>query len=51
MTSMSAQQDGGLAEFPDATWWGLEHFIGGATLEDLAGQDLARREGREYRLG
>jgi 2,3-bisphosphoglycerate-dependent phosphoglycerate mutase len=34
-----------------ATWWGLEHFIGGATLEDLAGRDLARREGWEYRLG
>jgi 2,3-bisphosphoglycerate-dependent phosphoglycerate mutase len=34
-----------------ATWWGLDHFIGGATLEDLAVQDLARREGREYRLG
>jgi 2,3-bisphosphoglycerate-dependent phosphoglycerate mutase len=34
-----------------ATWWGLEHFIGGATLEDLAEQDLAWREGWEYRLG
>ena len=34
-----------------ATWWGLDHFIHGATLEDLAVQDLGWREGREYRLG
>jgi 2,3-bisphosphoglycerate-dependent phosphoglycerate mutase len=34
-----------------ATWWGLEHFIGGEALEDLAEQDLGRREGWEYRLG
>jgi 2,3-bisphosphoglycerate-dependent phosphoglycerate mutase len=34
-----------------ATWWGLDHFIAGATLEDLAGQDLGWRDGREYRLG
>jgi broad specificity phosphatase PhoE len=34
-----------------ATWWGLDHFIGGATLEDLAGQGFALREGWEYRLG
>lgn len=34
-----------------ATRWGLEHFIGGATLEDLAEQSLSWREGWEYRLG
>ena len=34
-----------------ATWWGLDHFIGGATLEDLAAQDAAWRAGRLYRLG
>jgi 2,3-bisphosphoglycerate-dependent phosphoglycerate mutase len=34
-----------------ASWWGLDHFIGGATLEDLAAQDLGWRDGREYRLG
>jgi broad specificity phosphatase PhoE len=33
-----------------ATWWGLDHFIGGATLEDLAVQEIGWREGREYRL-
>ncbi|HEY6294662.1 MAG TPA: histidine phosphatase family protein [Streptosporangiaceae bacterium] len=33
-----------------ATRWGLDHFIGGATLEDLAGQDFAWREGWEYLL-
>ena len=33
-----------------ATWWGLDHFIGGGTLEDLAIQDHGWREGREYRL-
>ena len=34
-----------------ATWWGLDHFIAGTTLEDLAVQDSAWREGRLYRLG
>ena len=34
-----------------ATRWGLDHFIDGATLEDLAEQDFAWREGWEYRLG
>lgn len=34
-----------------ATWWGLEHFIGGATLEDLAEQGFAWQEGWEYRVG
>jgi 2,3-bisphosphoglycerate-dependent phosphoglycerate mutase len=34
-----------------ATRWGLEHFIGGAALEDLARQNLAWREGWEYSLG
>jgi 2,3-bisphosphoglycerate-dependent phosphoglycerate mutase len=34
-----------------ATWWALDHFIHGVTLEDLAIQDLGWREGREYRLG
>ena len=34
-----------------ATWWGLDHFINGVTLEDLAIQDLGWRAGREYRLG
>ena len=34
-----------------ATRWGLDHFIGGAALEDLIGQDFAWREGWEYRLG
>jgi 2,3-bisphosphoglycerate-dependent phosphoglycerate mutase len=34
-----------------ATWWGLDHFIHGVTLEDLAIRDLGWREGREYRLG
>jgi 2,3-bisphosphoglycerate-dependent phosphoglycerate mutase len=33
------------------TWWGLDHFINGVTLEDLAIQDLGWRAGREYRLG
>ena len=33
-----------------ATRWGLDHHINGVTLEDLAGQDFARREGWEYRL-
>jgi 2,3-bisphosphoglycerate-dependent phosphoglycerate mutase len=34
-----------------ATRWGLDHFAGGAALEDLIGQDFAWREGWEYRLG
>ena len=34
-----------------ATRWGLDHFIGGAALEDLIGQDFAWQEGWEYRLG
>jgi 2,3-bisphosphoglycerate-dependent phosphoglycerate mutase len=33
-----------------ATRWGLDHFIGGAALEALAGQDFAWREGWEYLL-
>lgn len=34
-----------------ATRWGLDHFIGGAALEDLVAEDFAWREGWEYRLG
>lgn len=34
-----------------ATWWGMEHFRGGTSLEDLAGEDLAWQPGWEYRLG
>ena len=33
-----------------ATRWGLDHFISGAPLEDLAGQDFAWQEGWEYRV-
>jgi broad specificity phosphatase PhoE len=33
------------------TWWGLDHFIAGTTLEDLAGQEFGWREGWEYTLG
>ena len=33
-----------------ATRWGLEHFIGGVPLEDLAEQDVAWQEGWEYRV-
>ena len=33
-----------------ATRWGLDHFIGGAALEDLVEQDFAWREGWEYLL-
>jgi broad specificity phosphatase PhoE len=33
-----------------ATRWGLDHFIGGVPLEDLAGEDFVWREGWEYRL-
>ncbi|MGH3254974.1 MAG: histidine phosphatase family protein [Streptosporangiaceae bacterium] len=33
-----------------ATRWGLDHFIGGAALEDLAEQDFAWQEGWEYLL-
>jgi 2,3-bisphosphoglycerate-dependent phosphoglycerate mutase len=32
-----------------ATRWGLDHFIGGASLEDLIDQDFAWQEGWEYR--
>jgi len=34
-----------------ATRWGLEHFLAGAALEDLAGEEFTGREGWEYRLG
>jgi hypothetical protein len=30
---------------------GLDHFIPGASLEDLMDQDFAWQEGWEYRLG
>jgi hypothetical protein len=33
-----------------ATRWGLEHFIGGVPLEELAEQHSAWRDGWEYRL-
>jgi broad specificity phosphatase PhoE len=33
-----------------ATRWGLDHFIGGVPLEDLAEQDFAWQEGWEYRI-
>jgi broad specificity phosphatase PhoE len=33
-----------------ATRWGLDHFISGAPLEDLAQQDFAWQEGWEYRI-
>ena len=33
-----------------ATRWGLDHFICGASLEDLMEQDFAWQEGCEYRL-
>ena len=33
-----------------ATRWGLDHFIGGVPLEDLATQDFAWQEGWEYRI-
>lgn len=34
-----------------ATRWGLDHFINGISLEALASQDFAWREGWEYELG
>ena len=34
-----------------ATRWGLDHFIGGTSLEELMEQDFAWQEGWEYRLG
>jgi 2,3-bisphosphoglycerate-dependent phosphoglycerate mutase len=34
-----------------ATRWGLDHFVGGALLEDLLDQDFAWQEGWEYRIG
>jgi 2,3-bisphosphoglycerate-dependent phosphoglycerate mutase len=33
-----------------ATRWGLDHYINGTALEDLAHEDFAWREGWEYRL-
>jgi 2,3-bisphosphoglycerate-dependent phosphoglycerate mutase len=33
-----------------ATRWGLDHFIGGVPLEELAEQDFAWRPGWEYRV-
>ena len=33
-----------------ATRWGLDHFIGGAALEDLVEQDFAWQQGWEYLL-
>ena len=33
-----------------ATRWGLDHFIDGVPLEDLAREDFAWREGWEYRI-
>jgi 2,3-bisphosphoglycerate-dependent phosphoglycerate mutase len=33
-----------------ATRWGLDHYIGGAALEDLIDQGFAWQEGWEYRL-
>ena len=33
-----------------ATRWGLDHFIGGVSLEDLVEQDFAWQEGWEYRV-
>jgi 2,3-bisphosphoglycerate-dependent phosphoglycerate mutase len=34
-----------------ATRWGLDHFIGGATLEELIAEDFNWQPGWEYRLG
>ena len=34
-----------------ATRWGLDHFVHGASLEDLMEQDFGWQEGWEYRLG
>jgi broad specificity phosphatase PhoE len=34
-----------------ATRWGLDHFINGAPLENLAREDFAWQEGWEYRIG
>jgi alpha-ribazole phosphatase/probable phosphoglycerate mutase len=33
-----------------ATWWGLEHLIGGVPLETLLEESFAWQEGWEYRL-
>jgi hypothetical protein len=33
-----------------ATRWGLDHFIKGVSLEELATADFAWQEGWEYRL-
>jgi 2,3-bisphosphoglycerate-dependent phosphoglycerate mutase len=33
-----------------ATWWGLDHLLGGIPLEDLIDQDFGWQEGWEYQL-
>ena len=33
-----------------ATWWGLDHFINGVPLENLAQEGFAWQEGWEYRI-
>jgi 2,3-bisphosphoglycerate-dependent phosphoglycerate mutase len=33
-----------------ATWWGLDHFINGVPLENLAQEGFTWQEGREYRI-
>ena len=33
-----------------ATRWGLDHFINGVQLENLAQEDFAWQEGWEYRI-
>jgi hypothetical protein len=33
-----------------ATRWGLDHFINGVPLENLAREDFAWQEGWEYRI-
>ena len=33
-----------------ATRWGLDHFLNGVPLEDLARKDFAWQEGWEYAL-
>lgn len=34
-----------------ATRWGLDHYLGGVPLEQLAGEDFRWQEGWEYRAG
>ena len=34
-----------------ATRWGLDHWLDGRPIEELAAEDFAWREGWEYRLG